>query len=387
MSCPLCQTPIKHARGLRNHLTSVHSITLKNELIKYCNETTQIPVFTSVPQTPTTFQLQFLSKNLGLKLISNPATNQFVVSSLSGSCEHRKEKPRLVDSFITAIDGVFCGSLDATASLLKAAPRPVTLTFTTNQNKTPLTQIKPKPKPKPKVCLHPLLAAAKLGDLEKLKTTLSSLDDVSLAASITDKYGSNALHWAAGSGSIEVCLLLLEESSSVPCFAVDCATAGDKTGGKTPLHFAARNGHLEVCKLLVSRGGEGLLDLVSNDGTTVFMAACWQSQREVCQWIFGMEGGKYRQHVINAYGCNATHFMALGGDAENFEYFHRVFGLDLTVKNNAGHGVVHKAAWRGRRPVLEYLFSEDGGKIDKGISVREVDREGWTPIEVSERSE
>mmetsp|Transcript_23504 Transcript_23504/g.37764 ORF Transcript_23504/g.37764 Transcript_23504/m.37764 type:complete len:445 (+) Transcript_23504:143-1477(+) len=148
--------------------------------------------------------------------------------------------------------------------------------------------------------LHPGLAAARDGDLEKMRK-LVKLGEFDPKHTI-DRHGSTALLWAAGSGHLHVCKWLVA-AAAVP---VDFR---QKKDGRNALHWACRNGHLEVCKWLLARGGEGNLDvnLGTRDGTTPLHWAVWKGHHHVCRWL--VEEAKADIHAKNSYGCNAMQFV------------------------------------------------------------------------------
>lgn len=92
-----------------------------------------------------------------------------------------------------------------------------------------------------------------------------------------DRNGASPLHWAAGSGQIDVCKCLIEQYGCSP----EQGQRGKRSfSGRTPLHWAARNGHVSVVTFLVESCLVPL-DATTADGTTAFCWACWQGHLQV----------------------------------------------------------------------------------------------------------
>lgn len=87
-----------------------------------------------------------------------------------------------------------------------------------------------------------------------------------------DRNGASVLHWAAGSGQLEIVSYLLQECDCDP----NMTQKGKRSFSlRTPLHWAARNGHLPVVKYLVLHC-KANIDAATQDGTTAFCWASWQ---------------------------------------------------------------------------------------------------------------
>ena len=121
---------------------------------------------------------------------------------------------------------------------------------------------------------------------------------------IPDKYGSGPIHWAAGSGHLEVVRWL----HSV--VGMDAESEGLRISSRTkrrrPLHYAARNGRLEICRYLCE---ELHVDADPNDHqlVTPFQLAVWQNQAEVAAYLVESRGVDPLQR--NTFGCAAQHWI------------------------------------------------------------------------------
>ncbi|KAK7090121.1 hypothetical protein V1264_009963 [Littorina saxatilis] len=91
-----------------------------------------------------------------------------------------------------------------------------------------------------------LWSAALSGQEEDVKKRLDKGDDVNAK----DKSGYTALHYAARSGHLQVCRLLLSHGSDV--------NSVTNTGQATPLHRAAYMGHHDLVKLLLQHKADPL---------------------------------------------------------------------------------------------------------------------------------
>ncbi|XP_034950955.1 ankyrin repeat domain-containing protein 39 [Chelonus insularis] len=96
--------------------------------------------------------------------------------------------------------------------------------------------------------------AAQVNDCERLKYLLSK----GISASATDSAGYTALHYAARSGHLAICSLLLEHGADV--------NAVTKSGRATPLHRAAMMGNIEMVEFLLKHKAN--CNIQDSDGYT-----------------------------------------------------------------------------------------------------------------------
>lgn len=203
----------------------------------------------------------------------------------------------------------------------------------------------------------------------------------------TDRHGSSALHWAAGSGHL-TCMQWLVTECGVP--ADQSCTTG-RADGRNALHWAARNGQTDACRWLVHRCSVPV-DSLTVDDTTPFHWACWQRHFSCCRWLrdngqvartvpentvspFLRELTKrcvtaYRAnvHAVNKYGCNGVHWAALSGNLQMCAWLAMV-EVRLEQVNSQGHTALHKAAFKGHGAVVQWLLQHtaiDPGAQDAG---------------------
>jgi ankyrin repeat protein len=215
----------------------------------------------------------------------------------------------------------------------------------------------------------------KSGDLAALQAFLAiSASPRWDCATRTDSHGATVLHWAAGQGHVDMVRFLVEHAGC----QIDTPQRGHRSfGGRTALHWAARHGHAEIVQYLLqdaldTLGSDGLrrrIEAVTQDGTTAFGWAAWQGHGSVLRLLHGTYGANVQ--TMNQFGCNAALWAAQGpssarnnsdnGDGNDtlmvLQWLERV-GCSLYVVNHSGHGVLHKAAQRGRRDLCEWFIEQ-----------------------------
>ena len=210
--------------------------------------------------------------------------------------------------------------------------------------------------------LPPACAAARDGAEATLRCLLEE-DDSALEQQ--DAHGSRPLHWAAGRGCIACMQLLLQRGAAVepPC-----------AKGRTPLHWAARHGQLECIELLVAAGAHPARR--SLDGTTALHLAAWRGHVHVCDWLKAADACGW--HLPNAFGCDAGHWAAMGGDAALLVLHMLDAGWDWAKPNGAGHTPLHKAAAHNAGAAVEWLLARmPQGELDA------LDAEGLSALELA----
>eukprot|EP00965_Chrysotila_dentata_P259111 6213452-Pleurochrysis_carterae.AAC.2 len=217
--------------------------------------------------------------------------------------------------------------------------------------------------------LPPALAAARDGDVVGVRTHLAGCADANAVCALTDRHGSNCLHWAAGGGHVSVCSYLVES------LGVPVNDAGKQKDRRTALHWAARNGHVDTCRWLVSRGAS--VDSVTVDGTSPLHWAVWRGELGVCDYLVDEAGADV--HATNSYGCNAIQWAAQSDctDGLNVCSWLRSRNLDMKLLNFNGHSALHKAAVKGNARVCGWLLAVDGAAL--GREHLQPDADGNTP--------
>lgn len=101
-----------------------------------------------------------------------------------------------------------------------------------------------------------------------------------MPSSEIDRRGASPLHWAAGSGHLDITRYLVEECA---CDPVQGQRGKRSFSGRTALHWAARNGHLDIVQYLVRNLGVDL-EAATIDGTTAFCWASWQGHLKIMEY-------------------------------------------------------------------------------------------------------
>lgn len=96
-----------------------------------------------------------------------------------------------------------------------------------------------------------------------------------------DRRGANPLHWAAGSGHLQIVRYLVENCRMDP----NQGQRGKRAfSGRTALHWAARNGHYETVEYFVNLPFNPIdLEAATIDGTTAFCWAAWQGHLRIME--------------------------------------------------------------------------------------------------------
>ena len=138
------------------------------------------------------------------------------------------------------------------------------------------------------------LQLAKAGDLHALQSI-----PVDVVRAASDKRGSNALHWAAGSGRLDTAAWLMNIGLSLDSQTSD---------GRRPLHYAARNGQLACVEwLVVGMGADA--DCRDAAGCSPLQFAVWQNRLDVVRWL--IQSGGCDAHQRNLFGCTLAHWACL----------------------------------------------------------------------------
>ncbi|GMI58345.1 hypothetical protein TeGR_g8955 [Tetraparma gracilis] len=248
----------------------------------------------------------------------------------------------------------------------------------------------PLPKTKKEAPLPALLERAKEGDMKGVVGLLEELGGG--AIDVVDRHGSNALSYAAGYGDeqqngVEMVVLLLRHGFPVDgkdraVRQTELDPVDEKSIGsvqRTPLMWACRNGKLRIARLLVRFGAD--CRRRTSDGTTCLHWAFWQRQIQTCRYLLGVVSWcSPRINETNSFDCSAVHFIGLNGSVACMKLF-IAEGGNVYKKNKQGHTVVHKASWRGRVELLQWLRTGTSPeRFDRELD--ELDSNGYRPIDV-----
>ena len=213
---------------------------------------------------------------------------------------------------------------------------------------------------------HPTSAAtscelADAGDLQGL----SRLPPSTVAA--PDKNGNLAIHWAAGSGRLEVLRWLIASAGLDPDSEGRASTRSKR---RRPLHFAARNGQLEVVRHLCEVAGVEA-DARDSQSVSPFQLAVWQNRLDVARYLVEQRGVDATQ--LNVFACGAQHWLGTcprersGAEGEALlpmAQWLGACGVDWQATQRQGHRPLHKASWGGHLALCRWLRDECGALDD-----------------------
>eukprot|EP01097_Dermamoeba_algensis_P010549 TRINITY_DN7867_c0_g1_i1.p1 TRINITY_DN7867_c0_g1~~TRINITY_DN7867_c0_g1_i1.p1 ORF type:complete len:300 (+),score=78.87 TRINITY_DN7867_c0_g1_i1:1386-2285(+) len=215
--------------------------------------------------------------------------------------------------------------------------------------------------------LDPGLKAAKEGDIVALKALVES----GWSASSTDRHGSNALHWAAGAGHINILSYLIEELETDPSVRTKRASAA-RNDGKTPLHWAARNGQLSSIEYLVSKGTP--VDIKMKDNSTPLHLACFGGHLKAVVLLVSLGADLFHK---NDWKCSCAHWVAMGGSVEVAEWL-LSNGMRFDECQKEGQTPLHKAAGKRHVELYRWLLSLYRGLEDPNSLLMMKDTSGLT---------
>jgi ankyrin repeat protein len=236
---------------------------------------------------------------------------------------------------------------------------------------------------------HVGLTASRDGNLIELKKLISSGEyDPTIHVGPN---GETGLHWAAGSGHLEVLMYLVEVAckySSSKCNTNSSSNSGSnysscieqlnvrgKRSGRTVIHWAARNGHRHLLAALNERwgsqrdndgGGNNSLkeakefektvgidfDCETFDGSTPLHLAAYAGEIPTIMWL--VKHG-CNPNFKNNYGCNALFFSCIGAQYLSSKYLYDICNVDAFAIQKQGHSALHKAAYTGSKDICTWL--------------------------------
>ena len=198
--------------------------------------------------------------------------------------------------------------------------------------------------------------AAKSGNLVLLQYFFANGSDI-FSKTKDDK---TALHLAANSGHLRMCVALLQD------YDLDIKASDDD--GWTVLHYAARSGNLELFKYLIEKGSE--VDGKTRDHANCLHIAAWSGSFNICRVL--LEEYSFDINERNEKGFNALLCSAEFGDLEMYQYFTENWNC-VTSKTEDSRHLLHIAASKGQfnliKSILKYYELEIEIKCNKGWTV------------------
>jgi ankyrin repeat protein len=230
--------------------------------------------------------------------------------------------------------------------------------------------------------------AARQGDVAAVSSLLDQ--DPELVNS-TDDSDCTPLHYAAGSGFLELSEFLLERGAKVNAQSYD---------HEAPLHWAALRRHDEVVQLLIDRGAD--TDIKEDYGRTPLLLVARETGKVRTATIL-LDGGAdvnardrfeatplelaaWRGHAplvdllldrgadVPTSGRDADFLATMAIEKGLVRLFTLLAGdIDLQARNESGGSLLHSAAEGGSARIVGIL-------LDRGLEVDELDRYDRTPL-------
>lgn len=162
---------------------------------------------------------------------------------------------------------------------------------------------------------------------------------------------------------------------------VGVAVDATNRDGRSALMWACKNGRLELVQYFLEEGGAQVM-LRMKDDSTAFDWAVLGGHIPTMELVAAHPDVDL--HALNKFGCSAVQWAAASGNVASCKWLFAK-GIDFSHVNEARHGAVNKAAWKGYSECLEWLLVDDEGPrltgqllmLDhEGLSVAQLARSG-----------
>ncbi|CAG9784425.1 unnamed protein product [Diatraea saccharalis] len=120
--------------------------------------------------------------------------------------------------------------------------------------------------------------AAFNGDKGRVEHLIEKSNNATRTVNAPDNSGYTALHYAAKSGHIDICGILLKYGA--------CINAQTRSGKATPLHKAATAGKITTVKFLIESGAT--VDTQDVDGQTILHKAVENKRNELVSFLLNV---------------------------------------------------------------------------------------------------
>ena len=231
--------------------------------------------------------------------------------------------------------------------------------------------------------LKQLVNLAKEKDMEETEDNNTQASHLLGLLNTTDRHKSTAEHWAAGGGHVE-CLQFLDNLQSE--LGTSSHTSNDnkksrRRDGKTCLHYAARNGHITCIQYLLKDKPSGChaVDERSGEGTTPLHLACYGGQYETVKYLIEESGANV--HAKNDWGCSVAHWIAMTiskseSDIRRLCSYLKAQNVSFVEVQGQGHTVLHKAAQRGNRHIIQWMADSQDDNGGAGLTTSQKELAG-----------
>ena len=203
----------------------------------------------------------------------------------------------------------------------------------------------------------PLFHAVANGHINIVKYLLKNKADVTLK----NEQGWNAYHCAAYDGNLKILQTLIMHNN-------DYVNDGDKTN-RTPLYYAVSEGHIEIVNYLLSNKAD--VSVKNHYGWNVYHCAAIKGNLELLQELI-MHNNDYVNDVTIG-NWSPLHHAVSEGHIEIVNYL-LSNKADVSVKDEQGWNVYHRAANKGNFKILQELIMHNKDYIN------DVDKMNFTPL-------
>ena len=203
------------------------------------------------------------------------------------------------------------------------------------------------------------ISACAAGDLPQAQKLHAAGWD---AAHAVDKFGSTALMWAASFGRVDVARWLVDE--------IGVAVDAQNKQGRTALMFATKYKQYAMAAYLINEAHADV-KLRMRDESTAFDWAVFGGHQPTMALL--ADHPDVDINAVNRFGCAAVQWAAASGSVETCRWLH-ARGVNLAHVNDAHHGAVEKAAYRGHEELLQWLLlADDGPQLLPQLGLRDKD--------------
>ncbi|CAE7467804.1 secG [Symbiodinium pilosum] len=157
--------------------------------------------------------------------------------------------------------------------------------------------------------------------------------------------GENALHFAAGCGSLEVCQALLERHPEL--------NLQEDPHGHTPLFWAVRHGLVGATQLLIRRGAASWH--TDKRGLTALHWAAALGFARICSLLLAVPAARALKNQRCSRGWTPLHSSAYGGSAKCCSALLQA-NADVGLRTPQEWTALHLAAVKGHVEVLQILL-------------------------------
>lgn len=199
------------------------------------------------------------------------------------------------------------------------------------------------------------LAAARDGDIDTLRTLLETN---AWNIQTVDKYGSSALHWAAGSGHLDIVKLLINGVMHTVGEVID-AVKGERRGDTR-----IQEGQGEVTVAAVAEEGDGEEGVEERENAG---GVDGEKKEDSVQHIVKRQRRRSsldpRMNTLNAKcsrkdGKQPVHWAARNGHILVLEYLIEEHGIDVDTHMNDQSTPLHLAIFGGHMKCVQYLLEK-----------------------------